>query len=96
MGPTFGVFWMVLLTWDARNAICLALIGYFSQKRGLISDHYGFCNFFTILVPNIFENISKTVAFLGKVIKIYFVDNLSRFQENIETCKSVANFQSCI
>ena len=28
----FGGFWMILLPWDARKPICLAIIGYFSQN----------------------------------------------------------------
>ena len=36
MVPMFGVFWMILLPWNARNIICLALTRYFSQNIGLI------------------------------------------------------------
>ena len=42
----FGVFWMILLPWDARNAICLALIGYFSQDMGFIPGRSRFRNCF--------------------------------------------------
>ena len=32
MGPYVWCFWIIFLPWDARNTICLALIGYFSQN----------------------------------------------------------------
>ena len=34
------------LPWDARNTICLALIGYFSQNMGLIPGRFWFPHFF--------------------------------------------------
>ena len=34
-GPYAWCFWMIVLPWDARNAICIGLIGYFSQNMGL-------------------------------------------------------------
>ena len=46
----FGVFRWFLLPWDARNTICLGLIGYFSQNIGLIPGRSWFCIFFTIFV----------------------------------------------
>ena len=48
--------------------------------------------FFKISVPNIFENISKPVGFLGKINKIYFVAKFSSYQENFEFLKSVAYY----
>ena len=39
-------FWMILLPWDERNTICLALKGYFSQNMGLIPAGFWFCIFF--------------------------------------------------
>ena len=51
----FGGFWMIMLPWDARNTICLALLGYFSQKHVLRNFFRTFV-FFEI-VSNIFENI---------------------------------------
>ena len=50
--------------------------------------------FFEILVPNIFENISKSVRFLRKAINTCFVENLPSFQENLKLLKSVACSQS--
>ena len=47
-----------------------------------------------IAQPNIFENISKTVGFFGKVIKTSFVANFFSFQGNFVFCKSVAYSQS--
>ena len=30
---------MVFLTWYTKQTICISIIGYFSQKHGLISGH---------------------------------------------------------
>ena len=80
---------MILLTWDARNAICLAHLEYFSQNMGLIPGRSWFCNFFLqflyfseIFFSNISENISKPVGILEKAMKTCFVANLPSFQEN--------------
>ena len=85
-GPYVWCFWMILLPWDARNTICLALIGYFSQNTGLIPGRswfciffYNFCVFIEIFVSNIFENISKPVGFLEKAMNTCFVANLPSF-----------------
>ena len=75
---------MILLPWDARNTICLALIGYFSQKHGVNSWSFLISQFFAIFVSNIFENISKPVGFLEKAMKTCFVANLPSFQENFK------------
>ena len=45
-GPHVWCFWRILLPWDAKNTICLALIGYFSQNMGLIHGRSLFSNFF--------------------------------------------------
>ena len=83
MGPMFGVFGMTLLPWDARNTICLALIGYFSQNMELIPGRFWFFFvFFEISVLNIFENISKPVGFMKKAMNTCIVANLPSFQEN--------------
>ena len=83
---------MILLTWDARNAICPALIGDFSQNIGLTPGYSWFCIFlqfwyFGILVffvLNIFENISKPVGFIKKAINTCFIAKLPSFQENFK------------
>ena len=79
---------MILLPWDARNTISLALLGYFSQNVGITSGSSWFCEkfegFFFEVVSDIFENISKYVGFLEKAIKTYFVENLPSFQENFK------------
>ena len=82
---------MILLPWDARNTICLALIGYFSQNMGLVPGRSWFCNFLysSNQFQTFFENISKTVGSLEKAINTHFVWNLSSFQENFKFCKLV-------
>ena len=65
---------MILLPWDARNTICLAFEGIFSQNMGLIPGRSWYRNFFLhffdIIVSTIFENISKPVG-LRTVFELY-------------------------
>ena len=42
IAPIFDGFWRVLLPWDARNNICLALI---CQNMGFIPGRFWLCNF---------------------------------------------------
>ena len=64
------------------------LLSLFLQKKVTIFV------FFEILVPNIFENISKSVGFLRKAINTCFVANLPNFQENFKLLKSILCSQS--
>ena len=74
-----------------------ASIGHFSQHDELISCYLMFCKkkdsifvFFEILVPNSFENISKSVSFSRQAMNTCFVAKLG-FLENFKLLKSVAH-----
>ena len=90
MGLMFGGFWMVLLPLDARNTICLELIGYFSQNKELIPTYSRswFRNFVLIYISQFlfqtFLKISQSLlVFLEEAMKTCFVANLSSFQEKL-------------
>ena len=86
MGPMFGVFWIILLPWDARNTICLELIGYFSQNTGLIPGRSWFCNFFSsnfVFFEFLFQTFLKILQILYFSI---FLFQTSRFWKYPKTC----------
>ena len=100
MGPMIDGFWMVLLPWDARNNICLALIGSEYGVKSwsfLILPFFTIFVFFEIFVSIIFENISTPVCFVAyytkKAMRTCFVANLPSFQKNFKLKKSVAYYQ---
>ena len=83
----FGGFWMILLPCDARNTICLALFGYFSQNMGLIPGRSWFCNFcmFRYICFQHFWKYLKTCWFSGKSYEDHdLVGNLPSSQENFK------------
>ena len=100
-GPSRGCFWSIWLPWNAKKDICLHSLGILSNKMSynfwlslFLQKKVTIFVFFEILVPNIFENISKSVRFLRKAMNTCFVANLTSFQENFKLLKSVACSQS--
>ena len=85
INPMFGGFWMVLLTWDARNTICLAFIGYFSQNMVFNSWSLLFLRYF-LNIFSIFRNCSskhfwkylKICLFSGKSYESIFCSKFTQ------------------
>ena len=83
IGPQMGVFLANLVTLGCKNDICLHSLGILSNKMSynfwlisVFAKKVTIFVFFEILVPNIFENISKSVRFLIKAMNTCFVANL--------------------
>ena len=87
-----GVFLANLVSLGCKKDICLHSLGSLSNKMSynfwlplfLQKKKLQFLYFFEILVPNIFENILKSVGFIGKAMNTCFVANLPSFEENFK------------
>ena len=82
-------FWMVLLPWDARNTICLALIGYFSQNIGLFLVVPG--RFFFEISFKDFWKYLKTYWFSGKIYKNMFCRKFTQLSGKLKIVKISGN-----
>ena len=90
----YWCFWMILLPWNAKETICLALIRYFSQNMELIPGRFWFCIFFftffvffEIFVSNIFWKYLNTCWFSGKSYENMFCSKFTKLSAKIQVVK---------
>ena len=95
------VFWVNFVTQGGKNHICrhplgilVSMMSYNFLPSNVLQKKVTIFVFFEILVPNSFENISKSVRFSRKAMNTCFVANLLGFLENFKLLKSVAYCQS--